>query len=110
MRLIACSLALALAAPAVALAGPAGSGLAHTEWVAKKHAAAKAAKTEPLRVKAPAGCLPQAEAALAADPTVRSVARWGEVFVVQVRDGATGSAEALQRVVDGACGVNVSAS
>ena len=114
MRLIACTLVLALAAPAAALAGPAGSGLAHTEWVAKKHAAARAAaKAEPLRLKAPTtDCLPQAEAALTADPAVRSVARWGEVFMVQVRDPKTrtASADTLQRVVDTACGASASAS
>lgn len=98
MRLIVCTLALALATPA--FAGPAGSGLAHTDAVAK----ARAAQIEPLRLKAPAAaCLPHAEAALQAEPGVRSVARWGEVFVVHVKDAAA-SPQALQQVVDTACG------
>lgn len=108
MRLMICTLALALAAPTLVQAGPAGSGLAHTESVARKHAAAKAA-AQPLHVKASATCLPQAEAALAAEPGVKSVARSGETFVVHVHSTGTTAPE-LQRVVDSACGTNTSAS
>lgn len=106
MRLIVCTtLALALATPA--LAGPAGHGLTHTEWVAAK---ARAAKAEPLRLRAPAdACVPHAEAALNAEAAVHSVARSGGDLLVRLKD-AKASPEALQQVVDTACDKVASAS
>lgn len=108
MRLMTSALVIAFAAPTLAFAGPAGTGLTHTEEVARKRAAATA--FAPLHLKAASACHSEAEAALTAHAKVKSVSRAGETLVVKVRTSDTDAAPSLQRIVDDACGRNVSTS
>lgn len=89
-------------AAASALAGPAGSGLAHTEDVARK-AAAKRAET--VRLVTPSrDCVPAAVAALRQHDAVRGVMVEASDLSIQVRtDASTARGGHLQTLVAKAC-------
>lgn len=102
-RPLAVALALiAATAAAPALAGPAGSGLAHTEYVAKKAAEARAAQT--VRLTPARDCVPAAVAALRAHDAVKGVMVEASDLSIQVRtDAKTAREGALETLVAKAC-------
>jgi|GEM_PF-3514248 len=90
-------------AAASAFAGPAGSGLAHTEEVARKAAAAKRAET--VRLVTPSrDCVPAAVAALRGHGAVKNVVVEASDLSIQVHtDASTARGGDLQTLVAKAC-------
>lgn len=86
-----------------ALAGPAGSGLAFTEEVARKRAAVKVAQADQ-------ACLSRAVAALEADQAVRAVKVSGDVLHVTFRSAMADRDARVRQEVNKACGAEVADS
>lgn len=105
------ALALCLLVPAVpAMAGPAGSGLAHTEWVARKAAEARAAQT--VRLTAPSrDCVPALVTALREHDAVKGVMVEASDLSIQVRtDARTARAGALESLMARTCATATAAA
>lgn len=79
------------------LAGPAGSGLAFTEEVARKRAVVKVAQADQ-------PCMRQAVAALEADGAVRAVKVDGDVLHVTFKSVTADRDARVRQEVDKACG------
>ena len=85
-----------------ALAGPAGSGLAHTEEVARKAAAAK--RVETVRLTTPSReCVPAAVAALRGHGAVKDVSVESSDLIHVRTDANTAQGDQLQTLVAKAC-------
>ncbi|WP_296595890.1 hypothetical protein [Phenylobacterium sp.] len=99
-----------LAAAAPVFAGPAGSGLAHTEWVAKKAAEARAAET--VRLTAPSrDCVPALVTALRQHDAVKGVMVEASDLSIQVRtDAKTARAGALESLMARTCAATTAAA
>ncbi|MBU1375549.1 MAG: hypothetical protein KKE02_00870 [Alphaproteobacteria bacterium] len=93
-----------------AIAGPAGSGLAHTEQVARERAAA--ARVETVRLVTPsAHCVPSVVDALRRHEAVKGVVVESSDQSIQVRtDAATAKGGDLETLVAKVCASNAAAS
>lgn len=110
MRHIA-GLALAMSAcvsVSSAVAGPAGSGLAHTEDVARR---AAAAKLETVHLTAPSHCVPSVVTALRQHDAVKDVTVASGDQTIKVRtDAVTAKGGDLQTLAAKVCASNAAAS
>ena len=101
-RLFRLAVAVAVFTATPALAGPAGSGLAFTEEVARKRAVVKVAQAD-------RPCVRQAVAGLQADAAVRAVKVKGDALHVTFRSAVADRHARVEREVSQACGAEMAA-